>query len=203
MQQIIVEPQDLWWYMKTKIGQDGHGEMIYQIAGNDEYGIDIYAYEDDDYRIHILIESDGITVGDICVTDADEAEKTCSKVYENYLTDKVINILSGIRDAEDEEKALRELHKMIELDEIEDRESELSDTVLTFISDVLAIDGGIDDLDLDDVVEDCKDHFLEYLARKHGLDIYRPMVLEDENGEDFIAEYPYDCIIFDDASAFE
>ena len=49
-----------------------------------------------------------------------------------------------------------------------------------------------------EVYDDLKEHFLEYMARKWGLVIHRPMFLEDENGEEFYEDYPYDCIEFED-----
>jgi hypothetical protein len=36
------------------------------------------------------------------------------------------------------------------------------------------------------------------MARKWGLMIRRPMFLEDEAGEEFFEEFPYDCIEFED-----
>ena len=95
--------------------------------------------------------------------------------------------------ANDEEESLLE-----QQDAIEEREMELDIAVSEFISAVLGGDAYLDSEDYDDIIEDCKDHFLEYLARKHGLDIFRPMVLEDEDGEDFYEEYPYECMEFDD-----
>ena len=78
-------------------------------------------------------------------------------------------------------------------DEIEERELELTEATEVFVNAVA------DDLQIDsEVIEECKEHFLEYLYRKFGLTIRRPMVLEDEEGEDFFEEYPYECMIFED-----
>ena len=46
------------------------------------------------------------------------------------------------------------------------------------------------------MVEDVKEHLLEYFYRKHGLSVYRPMELEDDEGV-FIEDYPYECMEFD------
>ena len=54
---------------------------------------------------------------------------------------------------------------------------------------------------IEDVIEDCKEHFLEYMYRKHHLDIYRPMELEDDDGV-FFKEYPYEYIEFSDAPLY-
>ena len=54
--------------------------------------------------------------------------------------------------------------------------------------------------DIDDAIVDVKEHMLEYMARKPGLLIYRPMYLEDEDGKDFYSEYPYEEMIFEDCN---
>ena len=51
---------------------------------------------------------------------------------------------------------------------------------------------------IEEIADDVKEHTLEYIARRHGLPIYRPMYLEDEDGKDFYSEYPYEEMIFED-----
>ena len=81
--------------------------------------------------------------------------------------------------------------------EIEAREFELSEATEIFVSSVVS------DIEVDpEVIEDCKEHFLEYMYRKFGLSIHRPMVLEDEEGEEFFEEYPYECMEFEDAPLY-
>lgn len=194
MRKIIIAPRELWDFLKK---QDDAGELktaMYLIASNDEFGVDIYVTEEDAY--YIVIEADGYEVDREEIINAADAERTCSKIYEDYLTENAVGILSGLGELNDEpdEWDLRETAS----EKIEDRESELSDAVVAFISDVLGEETFIDECDFDEVVEDCKDHFLEYLARKHDFDIYRPMILEDEDGENFFEEYPYRCMVFED-----
>ena len=33
---------------------------------------------------------------------------------------------------------------------------------------------------------------------EHGISVFRPMMLEDEDGEEFYDEYPYDLLTFED-----
>ena len=82
--------------------------------------------------------------------------------------------------------------------EIDEREAEIYEAVVSFLSTILEtdIDSFVDDADL--IYEDCAEHFLEYLSRKWGFEIRRPMYLEDENGEEFYEEYPYECMEFED-----
>ncbi len=191
MQHIIIEPYKLWEYIKQ---QDKNGQLdttMYEIASNEEYGIAVYISKDEKGRYCIVVEADESEIFNECVYSADDAQRTCDRVYENYLTDKVINIISSMEDDND-------VLGMEAEDEMELREDDLTEFTMNFIMDVLGGDAYFDGNDLDEIVEDCKEHFLEYLARKHGLAIYRPMILEDEDGEDFFEEYPYECMEFDD-----
>lgn len=188
MQEIIIEPRNLWEYLQEQDKKGQLNSVMYEIAKNEEYGTAVYVTKDDKGRYCISVEADDIEVFSDFVYDKEDAEETCNKVYDDYLTDRVIEILTE----SDEESALAQM------DEIELREEELTEQVTSFIMDVLGGDTYFDGVDFDEIVDDCKEHFLEYMARKHGLAIYRPMILEDEEGEDFFEEYPYECMEFED-----
>lgn len=81
--------------------------------------------------------------------------------------------------------------------EIERSEEIFDEAVEYFISSIVE-----DEVINPEVIQDCKDHFLEYMYRKFGLTIRRPMILEDEDGEDFFEEYPYECMVFEDAPLY-
>lgn len=189
MQEIIIDPRGLWEYIQE---QDKHGELdgvMCEIAKNEEYGIAVYITKDDENdRYAILVEADDMEIFSDYIYDKEDAEETCNIVYDNYLTDKVLELFF---ESEDDTTLSQE-------DKIELREEELDESVISFIMDVLGGDTYFDSVDFDDIVKDCKEHFLEYMARKHGFAIYRPMILEDESGEDFFEEYPYECMEFDD-----
>lgn len=190
MQRVIVTPSKLWDYLKE---QDKKGKLdttMFKIATNDEFGIDIYASKDND-SYYIVVEADGNEVDKEYVFDDNDAEATCKRFYAVYLTEKAVDILAGMT-------AIYEDDGYGAQDEIYSRELRLSDCVSTFISDVLDGNAFLEYDTFDEIVEDCKEHFLEYLARKHGLDIYRPMILEDEDGKEFFEEYPYEYMVFDD-----
>ena len=187
--QIIIEPKKLWDYVQKH--KSRLGATMFEIAKNEQYGISIYLSETEQRCPCITVEADDSEVYSERIVSETDAEKTCSKIYDEYLTDKVVDVLTEMTD--DEEESLLE-----QQDAIEEREMELDIAVSEFISAVLGGDAYLDGEDYGDIIEDCKDHFLEYLARKHGLDIFRPMVLEDEDGEEFYEEFPYDCMEFDD-----
>lgn len=191
MREITITPKELWAFLKKK---DDAGELkttMFQIASNDEFGVEIYATKEESAYC-IVVVADSYEAEREHIFNAADAERICGRLYEDYLTESAIELLSGFREWDDEQD-----EDDLVMEEIAGRETELSEAVTTFISDVL--DGEIFiDGDFDEVIEDCKDHFLEYLARKHGFDIYRPMILEDEDGEDFFEEYPYQCMVFED-----
>lgn len=189
-QKIIVEPRDLWsYYLEHKKQLTS---TMFEIAQNKEYGVSIYLSENEKGNASIVVEADDMEVYSETIVNDRDARTTCEKIYDKYLSDKVVDILAemGIDD-EDDMTALEEE------DAIDEREAELDEALYSFLDTVCGED--YFDFYADyDMIEDIKDHFLEYLARKHGIPVRRPMVLEDEDGEDFFEEYPYECMIFDD-----
>lgn len=191
MRKITITPDKLWDYLKKQDEAGNLDNTMFEIASNDEFGVEIYVTKDDgSYRI--VVDADGYEVEWEQIISASDAELTCNRFYENYLTANAVDMFASVKEQDSEYEELDEQ------DEIDSRELELSDAVSTFISDVLGGASFVDDCDFDEIVEDCKDHFLEYLARKHNFDIFRPMILEDEDGKDFFAEYPYECMVFED-----
>lgn len=79
---------------------------------------------------------------------------------------------------------------------IDEREEEIDSAVREFVN--IVSDTGCYNL-TDEAMDDLKEHFLEYMYRKWGIGIYRPMYLEDaDTGEDYFTEYPYDDMVFED-----
>ena len=187
-QKIIVEPRDLWsYYLEHK---KGLASTMYEIAQNKEYGISIYLSENEKGNASIVVEADDMEVYSETIVSDRDARTTCEKIYDKYLSDKVVDILAEMG-IEDEMTALEQE------DAIDEREAELTEALYCFL-DIVCGEDYFDFYTDDDILEDIKDHFLEYLARKHGIPIRRPMVLEDEDGEEFFEEYPYECMEFDD-----
>lgn len=194
MQKIIIAPEDVWAFFEENL-HDLEETMV-EIAENAEYGVTVYLMDDHGFP-GIVVDADGATVyGDFVTTPKDCAD-TVSEIYENFLSSKAVDNLSGIdiRADEDEQYSLFDLE-----DDIETRELEIEDALWTFLDVVTNTCASLEMIDTDAVFEDIKEHFLEYLGRVHGLPVYRPMFLTDENGEEFYEEYPYECMIFDDDS---
>ena len=187
MTNILLEPYEVWdYYLKH------HDELItkpYVIATNDEYGVEITLTAEDNYPLFIVTADDYQQAEESALSEND-CESVVKELYEQYLTEQFLTLYDESPDLIVEQE-----------DAISERELELDDMIMAMLSIVLDQEPYlcIAPEEADEMLEDIKDHFLEYLARKHGLPVFRPMILEDtENGDEFYTEYPYKCMEFDD-----
>lgn len=178
---IYVEAPDVWEHFKTHIGEARSGLIC--LAENEEYGITIYMTESGGFPL-ITVDADGDEILEEEIESNLECDSVVAEIYDNYLTSNVIDILIGVEEEENEYTIAEEL------DEIEERELELDDAVYGLLSTLVPNLHDISD-DPDEVYEDVKDHICEYLYQKHGISIYRPMILEDEDGSDYFTDFPY------------
>lgn len=194
-QRIKVGPGDIWSYFqknRTDIEKEQHA-----IAENEEYGVVIYLTEEKGFPC-IIATADGYQYEEITVTSESECENSADKMYEKYLTSKFL--LEGLDNSDDDEST-EETLSLTEEEKIDEREFELDD-IMTFVLDAVLEEDAtalLGNDEVEEICEDVKDHLLEYLYRKHGISVRRPMYLEDtDTGEDFFTEYPYDCMEFED-----
>ena len=196
MQLINYEASEIWeMFQKRKEYFRTHMEII---AENPEFEVVIYLSEEDRGTtmlpsIVVCIEQNEV-YSEAAVNEHD-CEQTVKKIYFEYLNEeRLINMMLKEDDEVDEhERALLE-------DEIEQRDCELYDAVDLLLDTFLneGLDRIVGYADADNIRTEVVDHLCEYLYTEHGLSVYRPMFLEDEDGEDFFEEFPYDCMIFDD-----
>ncbi len=183
---IQVEPKDIWEYFN-----ENRNELLtdmVSVAENGDFDVIIYLTSDDD-KPCLIVESSNCETKEFNIKDEESCEVIAAEVYNIYLTDRIIEVIT-IEDIESE---------AVEMDTddiISERESDLDCFVLRFLEDVLGEDPVLYSDKIDDIVEDCKERFLEHLYRKHKLSIYRPMELEDDEGV-FFEEYPYECMEFE------
>lgn len=185
--EITIEASDVWGYFCKH--KDELSKFMHQIAENKEYGTVVFVTEESGLP-SIVVTADGAQVYEEMAVSESDCAKTVRKIYEDYLTDKVIATLG--------DEGGVDLTEMEIEDMITEREDELDLAVMDFMT--VALDGYVDDNspDFDDICSDLKEHFLEYMARKHGLLVRRPMWLEYEDGTEEFEEYPYENMEFDD-----
>ena len=170
------------------------------IAENRETGVTIFLTGEergDMILPDVVVFMDDTKVYEECSVSRYDCESTVQKIYNGYLyTEQIVN--SAIdRDIKREADELTDYYNQMEID---DRETLLTDAAYSFLCEILddPIEKIVGKIESEEIIEDFKDHALEYLARKWELPIYRPMILEDDNGEDFYEEYPYEVMEFDD-----
>lgn len=190
MVRINVQAADTWKYLQDHAEE--LDETMVVIGSDSETGVAIYITKHDEYAQFVVMADDMVECEDFGVSESD-CEKTVSKLYETYLYNYVNSTLSAKADDDgrDEEIEMRDIQLQNAIEDFLDIAIEDSD-----------VTRGMNVHEYTEMVDDLKEHFLEYMYRRWGLLIYRPMYLEDEKGETFFEEYPYQCLEFDDAPLY-
>ncbi len=183
---IYTEPQDVWIKFMSLIYASQEEDPLCIIAEDEAIGVEIYASSDEKTgfpKPKITVLEDGEEVfAETCMTYQDCTD-TVQYTFDIYLGKE--SVVSG-----DE-------YEEFERDEmIANRESDLDDAVYQML-DVFLENSENGVVIPDFLIDDVKEHICEYLARQKAIDIWRPMYLEDEDGE-FFEEFPYDCLVFED-----
>jgi hypothetical protein len=178
MRKVYIKGNEVWNYFQEHKSDLASNDVV--IAEDSEYGTEIWI-SNVGGRCTITATSNGMPIWDADATDETECYLAVNEAFEDYLSTE------SLIEYGDEET---------ELDmAISQREDEINDALFEFLNAVN--DNNMTYLEFAGLLDDVKEHFLEYLARKHGIKIYRPMFLEDDEGE-FYTEYPYECIVYDD-----
>ena len=191
MKKVVCEANAVWnFFQKNKTKLLTGAEII---ATNDEFEVVIYLTAEEQKtgvypRIEVFIE-DSDVYSEVAADERD-CEQTVKKIYCDYLTTE--NLINRI---------IREAEKEPEFDELaaEERDLELDDAVDAMLEVFLnsRIDKLVGYSEADKIRCEIVDKLCEYLYLECDLSVYRPTILEDESGEEFFAEYPYECMIFD------
>ena len=184
---VLISPENIWAYFEK------HREELKKksetVAQNDDFDVLICLGVENDLPI-LTVESSNVDSVEFIIEDKESCAETVTGVYELYLTDQIISV---ILDETDE----------LELeDRIAEREADIDSFVRRFLEDLFEDEPILYSETMDDVVEDCKEHFLEYLYRKHKLSAYRPMELEDDEGV-FVEDHPYECFEYEPCSLYD
>lgn len=190
---MLVEPDGVWQFFEENLEALRSGAKL-TVAERMEYGIQILAGFDDYPKL--IVEQDEEEVCEEYCFNAKDASDTLRRMSDDYLTSK------AILDAMDEEEADSwdswDSNDYTDNDsEIEVTEDDIRETTRDFISYVTGLSATMIS---DEELEDCTNHFLEYLARKwEHTDIVRPMKLKDaDTGESYFTRHPYEDIVWSD-----
>lgn len=175
---IIVDVYDVWAVMNEM--EESRDETEKLIAENKETGTEIYISVADGKRYVTVIMDDAIAF-ETTVINPNNCVGVITEVYNNYLESAAM--LSTLEECEENDEE-------IDYDLICEREEELDDAVgyllEVFVPNLYEMTD-----ETEEICDGVKDILCEYLY-KMGISVYRPMILEDEDGgnEEF-TEYPY------------
>lgn len=195
---IHITPEKVWGYFFDHFEE--LQTKMHLIAENPDFGIEIYVTEDESMP-QFVVQADSVQVYVEDTYNEKDCTRTAQEIYDDYLTEKVINKLLDPQDDDDDESVGYDDYEYEDGDlqeSIDDREATLEWAMREFLEIVLDSSNVFANSEIDLIVEDCLDHILEYVARKHGVDIYRPMWIEYDDGEVECEDYPYDKLVFDD-----
>ena len=184
MTHIEIQPADVWAFIQ---GNEAYLEDDdFEIASNSDYGVSITVFVMAD-RIQLAVWMDGQMVQNVNVTNSKQCEEQARALYDEYLTSQVFETVEKqTSKPADPDEHLDALQKQ----EVDLREEELSNAVLDLI--MIALDDDYDgDEDITVICDRAKEAFLGFLGKRLNLPVYRPMLLEADDGTEFYSDYPY------------
>ena len=196
MQKIVYDPSEIYEvFQEEKLDIANHRLLV---AENDYFQIflDCMASKSLEYIGMMVIESEGYIIEEDFFEDEKECNDIFEKAYINYILTETV-----VEKAEEEENVNDTIYdkdgklNIAYVDEIEQREGDLTLAVINFIDAIS--DTQMSYALTDEEVEEIKDHFIEYLYRKFGLSIFRPMEIVMDNGDEVYEEYPYPKLRFE------
>ena len=193
--EILVEANEAWGYFADN--KKELSEMMHEIASNCEFGVTVFITEQDGFP-YILVLSDEVVIFEEGAENAEDCEAILKSVYDDFLTGNAVTKISSIIDDDnDNDKKQEEEDQRFEIDM---RDMEIEDAIWDLLTVIL--DGAEEGEEKEanasyiknDIIEDCKEHFLEYIYLKFGIQIRRPMIIEYDDGTEEYQEFPYDYL---------
>lgn len=177
---ILLNPDEVWDYFYTS--DTDFGSFNELIAYNEAFGVEVYlGMSNGCPQISVMID-DALELEEFVVSEEDCAD-IVNKIYKEYL----------VCDSADFEETEEETEQSI----IEDNEDELDSAVIDFVTTATKLTCVEVMRFPESVLNDLKEHFLEYMYRKHGIEPYRPMIIEYDKGDEEFSCSPYKNLEFD------
>lgn len=184
---MVLKPNEVWKYAMEHFSWIKDTPFV--IGNNEESGIEITLSVDEEYPV-IIVTSDDEEVDYEVVKSSADCEATVSEIYDTWLpTGTASNTLVKDELDDDEPDYESEIRKKESIDQREMELDECIDWILSEIAPEYLEELG--SVTVDEVFSDLKDMICEYLYKKCGISVYRPMYLENEHGVDEYYEYPY------------
>ena len=194
MKLVSYEPGELWdLFIEKKDYLKTHTIII---AENPEIDSTVFLTAemiDGEYYPSVTVWFEDAEVYSETVDNMLDLKEAAEDIYESYLSDDFMTQrYFATVDKEDEINDQQ--------DAIDQRECELYDAAADFLEVICnaKLSKIVSYSEADDICEDIVNRVCEHLYTEYNISVFRPMMLEDENGEEFYEKFPYDCLTFDD-----
>lgn len=175
---IILKPEDVWQYYVDHTAE--LQEHMKLAAFSPDFDTEVQICEDDDLLTAYIYLNDQEIAKEEMIT-AFDAKATMERLYKEYIYNAEDFVKQWqLQQDEDEEE-----------DIIETRELELDDAAYEFLVSVLGEAFDVHSKETQEILEDVKDCVLPMLYEKHGIEVYRPMYIADDDGNEEFCLYPY------------
>ena len=175
---ISLSPKDVWGYYKNHVKELEEKTKV--VAYNLDFNTEIHIC-DGNGALDICVYLDNHEVITEETLNATETERLMTELYDTYIYNAENFVKSRAEQMEaDEEEEL-----------IEERELELDDAVYEFLVTILGESFNISSKDTQEILENLKDCICHTLYEKHGINVYRPMYIADDDGNEEFCLYPY------------
>lgn len=174
MENIIIPAEDVWDFASENY-QKLLGSAVL-IAENDNFGISVYITLEPNDDLYVIVAEDAEELAHECLYNRYTCEDIIQEIYEGFVYQD-----TACNEAEEFGPTHRDI-----VSDIEEREWEIHDAARKFLK--VVCDQEFYDYEVEEIV-DC---ILELLVEEYDAEIYRPMILTDENGEEYITDYPYE-----------
>lgn len=176
---ILTSADNVWKYYTEHTKELARTTKL--VACNEEFDIEIHI-TDESGVMNATVYLGNVEVATEDVIDYADCRETMKGMYQKYIYDAENFVKSRQQEAEYEDE--EEL--------IEDRENEMDDAVYDLLSTFCG--GSFIDAaskETQEIIEDIKDTLCEMLFEKHGIEVYRPMYIADDDGNEEFSLYPY------------
>lgn len=192
---ILVEASRVWRFYLDKLERTDQVDET--IAENPDYGFEIVIVGRSPIGATVEVVADGI-VSRTEAVDAFDCYEVVEGLYETYMSKNVSGILAEEDEMEQDGDFDGPDSTIKKMDEIDQREEEL-DFALYEMLEIFMPDVSCDLEEYEpDIYSQLKDLICEWLYKEHGISVYRPMFLVDEDGVESYEEYPYEELDLDE-----
>lgn len=175
---IFLKPEDVWQYYIDHT--DELRIRMKLVARNNEFDTEIQIGEQGGLlTAYVYLADEEIATEEMI--NAFDTKESINRLCEEYI--------SNAENFVEERQSQQELDD--EEDLIETRELEMDDAAYDFLVTILGEAFDVHSKETQEILEDLKDCICSMLYEKHGIEVYRPMYIADESGNEEFCLYPY------------